>query len=61
MLTQILLIANLVVSLLLVAAVGYIWNLLDALSSISVYISLYLNDKYEDFGDKQFEPTEYDE
>ena len=61
MLTQILLIANLVVSLLLVAAVGYIWKLLDALSSISVYISLYLNDKYEDFGNKQFESTEYDE
>ena len=61
MLTQILLIANLVVSLLLVAAVGYIWKLLDALSSISVYISLYLNDKYEDFGKKQFESTEYDE
>ena len=61
MLTQILLIANLVVSLLLVAAVGYIWKLLDALSSISVYTSLYLNDKYEDFGNKQFESTEYDE
>lgn len=53
-LTPILLVANLIVALLLVLVVGYMWNLRNSLSVIATYITLYLNDKYEDFGKKQF-------
>ena len=53
-LTPILLVANLVVALALVAVVGYLWNLMTSVSVVITYITLYLNDKYEDFGKKQF-------
>ena len=53
-LTPILLVANLIVALLLVLVVGYMWNLMTSVSVVIAYITLYLNDKYEDFGKKQF-------
>jgi len=60
MLTQILLVANLVIALLLVMVVGYIWRLMSSTSVVLSYITLYLNDKYEDFGNKQFKGLEDD-
>lgn len=57
-LTPILLVANLIVALLLVLVVGYMWNLRNSLSVIATYITLYLNDKYEDFGSKHFKEME---
>ena len=53
-LTPILLVANLIIALLLVLVVGYMWNLMNSLSVVATYITLYLNDKYEDFGKKHF-------
>jgi len=56
-----LLVANLVIALLLVMVVGYIWRLMSSTSVVLSYITLYLNDKYEDFGKKQFRGLEDDE
>lgn len=53
-LTSILLVANLVVALALVVVVQYLWSLLKSASLVIAYIAYYLNDKYEDFGKKQF-------
>ena len=55
MTNEILLIANLVVSLFLVIGLGYVWNIMVSLSSISVYTALYLKDKFEDFGENQYD------
>lgn len=57
-LTPILLVTNLIVALLLVLVVGYMWNLMNSLSVVATYITLYLNDKYEYFGSKQFKGME---
>lgn len=53
--TEILLVANLVVTLLVVMAIGYIWKLMGAMSTVSTYVVLYLDDKFDDFGSKHFE------
>jgi len=60
MLTQILLVANLVVALLLVMVVGYIWRWVSSMSVILTYTTLYLNERFEDFGSKQFKGVEDD-
>ena len=57
-LIPILLVTNLIVALLLVLVVGYMWNLMNSLSVVATYITPYLNDKYEDFGSKQFKEME---
>jgi hypothetical protein len=57
-LTPILLVANFIVALLLVLVVGYMWRLMASLSVVATYTTLYLNDKYGDFGNKQFEEME---
>jgi len=53
--TEMLLVANLVVTLLVVMAIGYIWKLMVAMSTMSTYVVLYLDDKFNDFGSKHFE------
>lgn len=60
MLTPILLVANLVIALILVMVVGYIWKLMSSVSVVLTYITLYLNDMFEDFGNKQFKEMEDD-
>jgi len=55
-----LLIANLAIALLLVMEVGYIWRLMSSMSVILTYITLYLNERFEDFGKKQFKEMEDD-
>ena len=61
MLTPILLVANLVIALLLVVVVSYIWKLMSSVSVVLSYITLYLNDRFEDFGKKQFKELDDDE
>jgi len=53
--TPALLVANLIVSLLLVMVVGYIWRLMTLTSVVLTYVTLYLNDEFEDFGSRHFE------
>ena len=60
MLTPVLLVANLVLALILVMVVGYIWKLMGSTSVVLTYITLYLNDRFEDFGNKQFKEMEDD-
>ena len=60
MLTPVLLVANLVIALILVMVVGYIWKLMGSTSVVLAYITLYLNDRFEDFGKKQFKEMEDD-
>jgi len=55
--TEWILLANIFISFGLVMVAGYLWKLCTALSVITTYITLYLNDEYEDFGTKQFEET----
>jgi len=55
--TEWILLANIFISFGLVMAVGYLWKLCTALSVITTYITLYLNDEHEDFGTKKFEGT----
>lgn len=57
-LTSILLVANLIVALLIVLVVGYMWRLMTSLSLVATYTTLYLKDKYGDFGSKKFEEVE---
>jgi len=53
--TPALLVANLIVSLLLVMVVGYMWRLMTSTSVVLTYVTLYLNDEFEDFGSRNFE------
>jgi len=53
--TPALLVANLIVSLLLVMVVGYMWRLMTLTSVVLTYVTLYLNDEFEDFGSRNFE------
>jgi len=55
LMTPALLVANLIVSLLLVMVVGYIWRLMTSTSVVLTYVTLYLNDEFEDFGSRNFE------
>jgi len=55
--TEWILLANILISFGLVMVAGYLWKLCTALSVITTYITLFLNDEHEDFGTKQFEET----
>jgi len=55
--TEWILLANIFISFGLVMVAGYLWKLCTALSVITTYITLFLNDEHEDFGTKQFEET----
>lgn len=49
MLTNILLVAVLIVCLVLVVVIHYLWNLATSISVVTLYTATYLSKKYEDY------------
>lgn len=58
MIVNILLVANLIVALLLALVIGYMWSLMSSLSVVTAHMAMFLDKKYKDFGDNQFEEME---
>jgi len=55
--TEILLVVNLVFTLLIVLAVGYVWNFLKSLSVVTLYNTMFLQSEFEEYGTQEFEET----